>query len=83
MRAHMEVVRKQNEALVRAVGQHQPAQTVLDVEATSIERADAHVGSHTVWDRSRSGWDCSHYCLPGLPDLWSTMLGSVLCGGRR
>lgn len=36
---------------------------VLKVWLLSAARADAHVGN-----------DCTHYCLPGLPDIWVILL---------
>ncbi|KAJ3148025.1 hypothetical protein HDU86_007593 [Geranomyces michiganensis] len=38
--------------------------TVLDAAEIAFARADAH----------RSERDCSHYCLPGVPDFWNEVM---------
>ncbi|KAI8911302.1 GDSL/SGNH-like acyl-esterase family found in Pmr5 and Cas1p-domain-containing protein [Powellomyces hirtus] len=50
----------QNERLKRAVASHKDV-TILDAASVALARADAH----------RSTKDCSHYCLPGVPDAWN------------
>ena len=35
---------------------------------SSAIAGDAHIGSG----------DCTHWCLPGVPNLWSTLLADVL-----
>lgn len=43
----------------------------VDQESVTRARLDAHV----------SDKDCSHYCLPGIPDIWADLLITQLCGG--
>ncbi|CAN1194728.1 Protein trichome birefringence-like 39 [Linum perenne] len=46
---------------------------LLDITGMSLYRKDAHPGSY-----SRNGaTDCSHWCLPGLPDTWNILLYSA------
>jgi hypothetical protein len=40
---------------------------ILKLWMLSAERSDAHVGK-----------DCTHYCLPGLPDLWAVYLMQMI-----
>mmetsp|Transcript_28846 Transcript_28846/g.65166 ORF Transcript_28846/g.65166 Transcript_28846/m.65166 type:complete len:389 (+) Transcript_28846:53-1219(+) len=46
---------------------------ILDITGMSWGRADAHPGQD-----SRN--DCSHWCLPGLPDVWNQAFLSLLSG---
>ncbi|XP_010312477.1 protein trichome berefringence-like 7 isoform X1 [Solanum lycopersicum] len=48
---------------------------VLHITPMSAFRKDAHVG---LWSDNPSLSDCSHWCLPGLPDLWNEMVFSYL-----
>eukprot|EP00054_Salpingoeca_dolichothecata_P020139 m.126547 g.126547 ORF g.126547 m.126547 type:complete len:78 (-) comp23506_c1_seq2:68-301(-) len=41
----------------------------VDCESVSKTRIDAHNVKE----------DCSHYCQPGLPDVWSDMFATTLC----
>ncbi|KAJ3176636.1 hypothetical protein HDU87_004964 [Geranomyces variabilis] len=41
-----------------------PGVSMLDAAEIAFARADAH----------RSETDCSHYCLPGVPDFWNEVL---------
>ncbi|XP_012066080.1 protein trichome berefringence-like 7 isoform X2 [Jatropha curcas] len=49
--------------------------TVLHVTPMGAFRSDAHVGS---WSDNPSVPDCSHWCLPGVPDTWNEILLSYL-----
>lgn len=42
--------------------------TVLHVTPMGAFRSDGHVGS---WSDNPSVQDCSHWCLPGVPDMWN------------
>ncbi|KAL0407414.1 UNVERIFIED_CONTAM: protein trichome birefringence-like 38 [Sesamum latifolium] len=44
---------------------------LLDVTTLSQLRKDAHPSKY---GRDHSGLDCSHWCLPGLPDTWNQLL---------
>ena len=47
--------------------QRHPWVRVLDAYGISRLRPDAHCP-----------FDCTHYCLPGIPDLWNGRLASML-----
>ncbi|XXG70902.1 hypothetical protein AAC387_Pa07g0278 [Persea americana] len=49
--------------------------TVLHVTYMSALRSDAHVGK---WSDTPSVLDCSHWCLPGVPDAWNELLFSYI-----
>ncbi|KAH7525175.1 hypothetical protein FEM48_Zijuj06G0197200 [Ziziphus jujuba var. spinosa] len=49
--------------------------TVLHVTRMGAFRIDAHVGT---WSDNPSVKDCSHWCLPGVPDMWNEILLSYL-----
>ena len=49
--------------------------TVLHTTSLSAFRSDAHVGR---WSDKPSVPDCSHWCLPGVPDVWNEILLSYL-----
>ncbi|CAI7899729.1 unnamed protein product [Closterium sp. NIES-54] len=56
-----------------------PAVRVLDIFRMALLRPDAHVGP---WDgKSGNGDDCSHWCEPGLPDIWADLLFNELRNG--
>ncbi|XP_065847326.1 protein trichome berefringence-like 7 [Euphorbia lathyris] len=49
--------------------------TVLDVTPMGAYRSDGHVGT---WSDNPSVPDCSHWCLPGVPDMWNEILLAYL-----
>lgn len=49
--------------------------TMLRITSMSASRGDAHVGN---WSDRKSFTDCSHWCLPGVPDFWNEILLSHL-----
>lgn len=49
--------------------------TPLDVSLMGAFRADAHVGT---WSDNPKVPDCSHWCLPGVPDAWNELLFAFL-----
>ncbi|XP_059433036.1 protein trichome berefringence-like 7 isoform X2 [Corylus avellana] len=49
--------------------------TVLHITSMSALRSDAHVGNSSD---SPSTPDCSHWCLPGVPDVWNEIVLSYL-----
>nr|XP_016451653.1 PREDICTED: protein trichome berefringence-like 7 [Nicotiana tabacum] len=49
--------------------------TLLHVTPMGAYRSDAHVGN---WSDNPSVPDCSHYCLPGVPDMWNELLFAFL-----
>ena len=48
---------------------------LLDITTLSQLRKDAHPSTYSNAD---SGTDCSHWCLPGLPDTWNQLLYAAL-----
>uniref|UniRef100_A0A803KX43 Trichome birefringence-like N-terminal domain-containing protein n=1 Tax=Chenopodium quinoa TaxID=63459 RepID=A0A803KX43_CHEQI len=48
---------------------------MLRITSMSASRGDAHVGN---WSDRKSFADCSHWCLPGVPDFWNEILLSDL-----
>jgi hypothetical protein len=49
--------------------------TVLNVTLMGAFRSDAHVGT---WSYPPTVLDCSHWCLPGVPDAWNELVFSYL-----
>ncbi|CAH9099847.1 unnamed protein product [Cuscuta epithymum] len=49
--------------------------TIMHITPMSAFRSDAHVGT---WGDKPSLSDCSHWCLPGVPDVWNEILLSYL-----
>ncbi|KAI4323064.1 hypothetical protein L6164_022699 [Bauhinia variegata] len=48
--------------------------TLLDITTLSLLRKDGHPSIYGL-----SGWkDCSHWCLPGVPDTWNQILYNFL-----
>lgn len=65
------------------------AVTYLDITTATNYRPDGH-GALYTWDTKKFGLkprnrqDCSHFCLPGVPDTWSQfVLASLLARGRN
>ncbi|GKV17251.1 hypothetical protein SLEP1_g27782 [Rubroshorea leprosula] len=54
--------------------------TILHVTSMSAFRRDAHVGK---WGDNPSVPDCSHWCLPGVPDVWNEIFLSYLFPSRE
>ncbi|KAK0579879.1 hypothetical protein LWI29_032984 [Acer saccharum] len=48
---------------------------LLDITTLSQLRKDAHPSTYS---NAGSGTDCSHWCLPGLPDTWNQLLYAAL-----
>ncbi|KAE8723417.1 Protein trichome berefringence-like 7 [Hibiscus syriacus] len=49
---------------------------ILQVTSMSAFRRDAHVGE---WSDKPLVPDCSHWCLPGLPDIWNEIFFRTAC----
>ncbi|KAL3528045.1 hypothetical protein ACH5RR_012701 [Cinchona calisaya] len=45
--------------------------SVMHITPLSSFRSDAHVG---VWSDKPNMSDCSHWCIPGVPDMWNEVL---------
>jgi len=48
---------------------------LLDITLLSQLRKDAHPSAYSG---DHAGNDCSHWCLPGLPDTWNELLNAAL-----
>ncbi|KAK7284578.1 hypothetical protein RJT34_19326 [Clitoria ternatea] len=51
---------------------------LLNITSLSEHRIDGHPSIYGRKTRSSSIQDCSHWCLPGVPDTWNEMLYSHL-----
>jgi hypothetical protein len=49
--------------------------TVLNVTLMGAFRSDAHI---SIWSHPNTILDCSHWCLPGVPDAWNELVFSHL-----
>lgn len=49
--------------------------TVLNVTSIGAFRSDAHIGTYS---HPLTILDCSHWCLPGVPDAWNEIVFSYL-----
>ena len=47
---------------------------VMDTLQLAAHRSDAHPGS-----LRNERYDCLHWCLPGVPDVWNAVLFNYLC----
>lgn len=48
---------------------------LLDITTLSQYRKDAHP---IFYSGNHIGLDCSHWCLPGLPDTWNVLMNAAL-----
>ncbi|KAJ6335808.1 hypothetical protein OIU78_012419 [Salix suchowensis] len=64
-----------SDIIIKAVKAMAVPVTVLHVTPMGAFRSDAHVGT---WSDNPSVPDCSHWCLPGVPDMWNEILLSNL-----
>ncbi|KAJ9563326.1 hypothetical protein OSB04_008486 [Centaurea solstitialis] len=55
--------------LNKVLGSIKKPVTLLDITTLSQLRKDAHPSSY-----GDSGVDCSHWCVPGLPDTWNQLM---------
>jgi hypothetical protein len=46
---------------------------LLDITAISRLRSEGHISNHSV-KAQRAIYDCLHWCLPGIPDMWNELL---------
>ncbi|GJP32872.1 hypothetical protein CLOM_g17465 [Closterium sp. NIES-68] len=53
-----------------------PQFKIVDIARSSLARPDAHQGQYTGTERP----DCSHWCVPGVPDSWSDIVYSYMVG---
>lgn len=69
---------EKNVILEDVINQMKTPVTLLNITGLSSYRIDGHpsiYGKPIVNRRSsRGGEDCSHWCLPGVPDTWNELL---------
>eukprot|EP00897_Mesotaenium_endlicherianum_P002765 jgi/Mesen1/2516/ME000016S01868 len=60
---------------------HAPV-TFLDITYMTAFRSDGHIGN-SGYAPGVKGHDCSHWCLPGVPDIWNEVLyAELLTSGK-
>ncbi|KAG8378143.1 hypothetical protein BUALT_Bualt08G0107400 [Buddleja alternifolia] len=64
-----------SDAVINAVKNVSVPVELMHVTPMGAYRSDAHVGS---WSDNPTVPDCSHWCLPGVPDMWNEILFSFL-----
>ena len=64
-----------SDTIIKVVKKMTVPVTLLHVTPMGAFRSDAHVGT---WNDNPSVPDCSHWCLPGVPDTWNEILLSFL-----
>ena len=48
---------------------------ILSVTRATMARKDGHISIYKSWGLSTlNHQDCSHWCLPGVPDTWNELL---------
>ncbi|KAL9234202.1 hypothetical protein vseg_009097 [Gypsophila vaccaria] len=63
------------DAILKVVKKVSVPVTALHVTPMGAYRSDAHVGT---WSDNPSVPDCSHWCLPGVPDMWNEIVFAYL-----
>jgi hypothetical protein len=63
------------------------AMSFIDITTATKYRSDGHGGlwqkNYTLVPTPRNRQDCSHFCLPGVPDTWNElMFATLLAKGR-
>lgn len=78
-------VPKQSLVLRKVTGRMAFPVIVQDITTMSTFRRDGHPSIYTRATRDKSAKklkdrsnDCSHWCLPGVPDAWNEMLNAML-----
>ncbi|XP_059453988.1 protein trichome berefringence-like 7 [Corylus avellana] len=64
-----------SDMIIKVVKKMTTRVTVLHVTPMGAFRSDAHLG---IWSDHPSVPDCSHWCLPGVPDTWNEIIFSYL-----
>ncbi|CAI5476193.1 unnamed protein product [Closterium sp. Yama58-4] len=59
-----------------AILRRAPEFKIVDVARSTLSRPDAHQQMATGTDRP----DCSHFCVPGVPDSWVDIVNSYMIG---
>ncbi|XP_028778485.1 protein trichome birefringence-like 41 isoform X1 [Neltuma alba] len=66
--------------LERVIGSMSKRVHLLNITRLSQHRKDAHPSVYGIPGR-HIGMDCSHWCLPGVPDAWNELLIAELTSG--
>ncbi|KAM5562447.1 protein trichome berefringence-like 7 [Rosa sericea] len=64
-----------SDTIIKVVREMAVPVTIMHVTPMGAFRSDGHVG---IWSDNPSVPDCSHWCLPGVPDMWNEILLSYL-----
>ncbi|XP_004290565.1 PREDICTED: protein trichome berefringence-like 7 [Fragaria vesca subsp. vesca] len=64
-----------SDTIIKVVNKMAVPVTIMHVTPMGSFRSDGHVG---LWSDNPSVPDCSHWCLPGVPDMWNEILLSYL-----
>ena len=64
-----------SEIIIKVVKKMRIPVTLMHVTPMCAFRRDGHVGR---WSDNPNVPDCSHWCLPGVPDTWNEILLSLL-----
>lgn len=64
-----------SDSIIKVVEKMTAPVKVVHVTPMGAFRSDAHVGT---WSDNPSVPDCSHWCLPGVPDTWNEIIFSNL-----
>ncbi|CAO2834008.1 unnamed protein product [Amaranthus hypochondriacus] len=64
-----------SDVILRVIKSMSAPVTALHVTPMGAYRSDAHVGTY---GDNPSVPDCSHWCLPGLPDMWNEIVFTYL-----
>jgi len=62
--------------LQKVLGKMSKHVNLLNITALSQMRKDGHPSVYGFG--GRRSMDCSHWCLPGVPDTWNLLLYAVL-----
>lgn len=65
---------------LQVFGNAGPRFRIMDIYKLSNFRADAHQGSGLGDSPLKIRRDCSHWCIPGLPNTWVDILYSMIKG---
>ncbi|XP_062186769.1 protein trichome birefringence-like 11 [Phragmites australis] len=71
-----------NPAFVASKSHNVPKLHLLNITLMTAQRRDGHPSRYNVAQSSRMSAgqraDCSHWCLPGVPDAWNELLYSLV-----
>lgn len=70
------------DAINQNVKRKRGAVEFLDITTSTNYRSDGHPGAFSDLPPDR-GQDCSHFCLPGVPDSWNEVLYATLLAKEK